>query len=150
MDTSKTKKGKILAICISENKHTRKNPIKKCFVKKNYGLEGDSHAGFDHKQVSLLARESVVKMEKEDFKLEAGVFGENLLTEGIDFSGIKVGEKIKIGQNVVLEITEKGKVCTTPCSIFRSVGFCVMPQEGVFTKVLKEGEIKTGDPMEVL
>ena len=150
MDTLKKTKGKIVAICISERKHTKKNPVEKCFIKKDFGLEGDSHAGFGDRQVSLLARESVRKMEREYFKLAPGVFGENLLTEGVDFSVLRVGKKIHIGKSVVLEITIKGKVCTTPCSIYKSVGFCVMPTEGIFTKVIEGGEVKKGDFLEIL
>ncbi len=150
MDISETKKGKVISVCISKEKHIRKMPLNACLFKEDYGLEEDSHAGPGNKQVSLLARESVLKMETKKVKLPPGIFGENLRTEGIDFSKIEIGKKIKIGKNVILEVTEKGKTCLKPCSIFKSVGFCVMPTEGIFGKVLRGGVVKEGDPLEVI
>ena len=90
------------------------------------------------------------KMESEDLKLEAGAFGENILTEGIDLSSLAVGQKIRVGKTALLQITQKGKECLSPCSIFERVGFCVMPKEGVFARVLEGGEMSAGDEIEVL
>lgn len=150
MGTTNINKGKILAVCISKNKHTKKEARSSCRFLFDFGLEEDSHAGPGHKQVSLLARESVAKMERDDFKLPAGAFGENVLTEGIDLLSLKIGQKIKAGAKAVMEITEKGKTCITPCSIYKRVGFCVMPTEGVFARIIEEGEVSVGDTLEVM
>lgn len=150
MAITRGSKGKVLAVCTSRVKHVKKEPRESCVLIKEHGLEGDSHAGPGHKQVSLLARESVVKMERDGLKLAAGVFGENILTEGIDLLSIEVGQRVKAGLGAVLEITEKGKTCVTPCSIFQQVGFCVMPTEGIFARVIEPGELFPGDTLEVI
>jgi len=147
---TKGNKGRILAVCTSSEKHVKKEPHQSCLLLKEHGLDGDSHAGPGHKQVSLLARESVVKMERDGLKLPAGVFGENILTEGIELLSLEVGQRVKAGGSAVLEITEKGKTCVTPCSIFQHVGFCVMPTEGIFARVVEPGELFPGDTLEVM
>ena len=140
--------GKVVAVNVSERKGTRKNNIGKVKVLKNFGLEGDAHAGNWHRQVSLLAQESIDKMRSLGLVLFPGDFSENITTSGIDLLALDVGTKIKIG-NVVLEITQKGKECHLGCEIRKLVGDCIMPKEGVFAKVVEGGEIQVGDQIEV-
>jgi MOSC domain-containing protein YiiM len=140
--------GKVVAVNVSERKGTRKNNIGKVKVLKNFGLEGDAHAGNWHRQVSLLAQESIDKMRSLGLVLFPGDFAENITTSGIDLLALDVGTKIKIG-NVVLEITQKGKECHLGCEIRKLVGDCIMPKEGVFAKVVEGGEIQVGDQIEV-
>lgn len=144
------KVGKIVAINISEKKGVIKHTIEKGFFKANFGLEGDAHGGSWHRQVSLLAIESINKMESLGIKaLKPGSFAENLTTEGIVLYELKIGTKIKIGE-VILEITQIGKECHKGCEIRNLVGDCVMPREGVFARVLNEGWVKAGDSIEVM
>ncbi len=141
---------KILAVNISETKGVVKKPIEKGYFKVEHGLEGDAHAGNWHRQVSLLAQESIDKLDKEKIKgLCVGVFAENLTTEGIILYELPVGTKLKIGETE-MEVTQIGKECHTGCAIRNLVGDCVMPREGIFTKVLKDGWIKAGDEIEVI
>jgi len=111
---------------------------------------GDAHAGDWHRQVSLLAAESVDKMRGRGIELHPGDFAENLTIEGIDLKGLKIGQRLKIGSEAILEITQIGKECHNGCAIKRLVGDCVMPREGVFAKVIKGGEIKIEDKIEVI
>lgn len=141
---------KVLAVNISETKGVVKKPIEKGYFKVEHGLEGDAHAGNWHRQVSLLAQESIDKLDKEKIKgLCVGVFAENITTEGIILYELPVGTKLKIGETE-MEVTQIGKECHTGCAIRNLVGDCVMPREGIFTKVLKEGWIKAGDEIEVI
>jgi len=141
---------KVLAVNISEKKGVIKHPIEKGFFKVNHGLEGDAHAGSWHRQVSLLGVESIEKMKASGIQgLCSGKFAENLTTEGIVLYTLPVGTKLKIGE-VTMEVTQIGKECHLGCEIRHLVGDCVMPREGIFTKVLVEGWIKAGDEIEVL
>ncbi len=142
---------KVLAVNISETKGVVKKPMEKGYFEVNNGLVGDAHAGDWHRQVSLLGQESFDKMNKENLKNElcAGVFAENLTTEGIILYELPVGTKLKIGETE-MEVTQIGKDCHTGCAIRQLVGDCVMPREGIFTKVLKAGWIKPGDEIEVI
>ncbi len=141
---------KVLAVNISETKGVVKKPIEKGYFKVDHGLEGDAHAGNWHRQVSLLGQESVDKLDKEKIKgLCVGVFAENLTTEGIVLYELPIGTKLKIGETE-MEVTQIGKECHTGCAVRTLVGDCVMPREGIFTKVLKEGWIKAGDEIEVM
>lgn len=140
--------GKVVAVNISEKKGTKKSNLGKAKVLKNFGLEGDAHAGNWHRQVSLLAQESIEKMRSLGLALSPGDFAENITTSGIDLLALSVGTKIKIG-NVLLEITQKGKECHLGCEIRKLVGDCIMPKEGIFAKVLEGGEIQVGDEIEV-
>lgn len=140
---------KVTAVNISEKKGEIKHPIDKGFFKLNYGLEGDAHAGNWHRQVSLLGVESIEKMKASGVQgLCSGKFAENITTEGICLYKIPVGTKIKIGE-VILEVTQIGKECHQGCQIRQLVGDCVMPREGIFGKVLKEGIINPGDEITV-
>ncbi|WP_278287341.1 MOSC domain-containing protein [Caloranaerobacter ferrireducens] len=142
--------GKVVAINISEKKGVIKTPITEGIFKENFGLVGDAHAGKWHRQVSLLGIESIEKMKKLGVKgLCSGKFAENITTEGIKLYELPVGTKLKIGETIQ-EVTQIGKECHSGCAIAKEVGQCVMPKEGIFTKVLKGGKIKVGDVIEVL
>jgi len=137
--------GKIVAICISTKKGVQKKDIKQCRLIEGHGLEGDAHAGAWHRQISLLSIEGRKAMEDKGAKLHAGDFGENLLTEGVDFSNIKVGNELQLGKGAMVRITQIGKVCHDKCNIYYQVGDCIMPREGIFAEVLRGGEIKVDD-----
>ncbi len=142
--------GKIVAISISKKRGIPKSNVPSAKLIDNYGIEGDSHAGSWHRQVSFLAIESIDKMRKAGLPgLRPGAFAENITTEFIDIPHLSIGSKIKIGKEAVLEVTQIGKECHTKCAIFVKVGDCVMPKEGIFAKVIKPGEIFTGDPVRV-
>ncbi len=142
--------GKIVAICISEKKGVQKKDIKRCKLIENHGLDGDAHAGSWHRQISLLSKEARLIMENKGVKLNDGDFGENLLTEGIDFANIKIGNKLRLGKDALVRITQIGKECHDRCNIYYQVGDCIMPREGIFAEVLKGGEIKIDDDIEFL
>ncbi|SDE70786.1 MOSC domain-containing protein [Sporomusa acidovorans] len=139
---------KVLAVNISENKGEIKRPLEKGYFEVDHGLNGDAHAGNWHRQVSLLGNESIDKMRTRGFhNLEAGNFAENITTEGIVLYELPVGTKLKIGETV-MEVTQIGKECHKGCAIREKTGDCVMPREGIFTKVLTPGWIKAGDTIE--
>jgi MOSC domain-containing protein YiiM len=141
---------KVIAVNISERKGIVKHPVDKGYFKINHGMVGDAHAGEWHRQVSLLAEESIDKMTASGVKgLTPGKFAENITTEGIVLYELPVGTRLKIGETE-LEVTQIGKECHSSCEIRKLVGDCVMPREGIFTKVLKEGYIKAGDEIEIL
>ncbi len=142
--------GKIVAICISEKKGVQKKDVKKCRLIENYGLEGDAHAGPWHRQISLLSIEGRLVMENKGIKLDAGDFGENVLTEGVDFANIMVGKELRLGKDALVRVTQIGKECHDRCHIYYQVGDCIMPREGIFAEVLKGGEIKIDDDIEFL
>lgn len=137
------------AVCISETKGTVKTAVPEIYVKSNHGVEGDAHAGEWHRQVSLLATESVDKLRERMPHLDPGVFAENILTKGLCLYELPIGTKLQIG-NAQLEVTQIGKECHNDgCAIKRQTGDCVMPREGIFASVLKDGVIKPGDKIEV-
>lgn len=141
---------KILAVNISETKGVPKKPIEKGYFEVNNGLVGDAHAGNWHRQVSLLGQESIDKLDMSQISGSCvGVFAENLTTEGVILYELPVGTKLKIGETE-MEVTQIGKECHLGCAIRTLVGDCVMPREGIFTKVLKPGWIKPGDEIEIL
>lgn len=143
-----TIKGKVLEINISDKKGVVKTPISEGNFIVDFGLEGDAHGGDWHRQISLLGIESVDKMRLEGVEdLEFGSFAENITTEGVVLYEIPVGTKLKIG-DTIQEVTQIGKECHTGCAISQRVGACVMPKEGIFTKVLKAGKVKVGDTIE--
>lgn len=144
------KVGRVVAVCISPTKHDKKISVGRGVLKADWGFEGDAHAGEPRRQVSLLAVESVRKMEGKGVDLVPGIFAENLTTEGIDLMALKVGNRLRIGPDAVCEITQKGKECLHPCAVSARVGFCVMPVEGVFARVLHAGAVGAGDAVEVL
>ncbi len=136
------------AVCISERRGTAKKEVGQVKLIENYGLEGDAHAGNWHRQVSLLSYEQVEAFRKRGATVGDGAFGENILAEGIDFKMLPVGTIIRCNE-VILEVTQIGKKCHSECEIFRQVGDCIMPREGIFARVLSGGIIKTGDVMQV-
>lgn len=141
---------KVIAVNISEKKGEIKHPIEKGFFKENHGLVGDAHAGNWHRQVSLLGNESIEKMKKLGVDgLCSGKFAENLTTEGICLYELPVGTKLKVGE-VIMEVTQIGKECHLGCQIRQLVGDCIMPREGIFTKILTEGWIKSEDEIQVI
>ncbi len=143
-------RGIVKAVNISEKKGTIKTPISVGNFIENYGLENDAHAGYWHRQVSLLAQESIDIMISQGVEgLDAGKFAENITTEGITLYTLPVGTKLKIGKTIQ-EVTQIGKQCHTSCEISKQVGSCIMPTQGIFTKVLQSGEIKAGDSIEVI
>ncbi len=138
-------KGKILAVNISKDKGTKKTNIDSCTLLKDFGLKGDAHAGPWHRQVSLLANESIEKMRAMGLKVGYGDFAENITTEGIDLVHLPIGAEIRIGTAVLLRVTQIGKECHDRCAIYYQAGDCVMPKEGIFAEVIGEGEVKIGD-----
>lgn len=140
---------RVLAVCTSARKGEKKRPVEAITLKIDHGIVGDAHAGNWHRQISLLANESVDKMRQKGLTLEAGDFAENILTEGLTLRTLPVGTRLRVGETE-LEITQIGKECHSDCEIKKKVGVCVMPAEGVFAIVKKEGTIQAGDEIEVL
>jgi MOSC domain-containing protein YiiM len=138
--------GRIVSINVSDTKGVRKSPVGEASVLEGFGIEGDAHASDRwHRQVSLLAIESIGKMRAMGLDVGPGDFAENLTTEGIDLMGLPVGAKMNIGAAVEAEVSQIGKLCHSRCAIYEAAGDCVMPREGIFVKVLKGGSIKVGD-----
>lgn len=143
-------KGRIVSLNISAKKGIRKKPIKEVLLKTNYGIEGDAHASSEwHRQVSLLALESIRKMQDKGLNVNPGDFAENITTEGIDLPTLPVGTKMTIGNNIEVEVSQIGKECHTRCAIYYLAGDCVMPKEGIFVTVLKGGKVREGDEITV-
>ncbi len=142
---------KIIAVCRSQDRGTRKEPIDEGIFKREYGLLGDAHADCaSHRQVSLLAQESIGKMRDLGLDVGPGDFAENLTTEGISLVSLPIGTQISVGEKVILEVTQIGKECHTGCAIFEQTGRCVMPKEGIFARVVKEGKVRAGDEIRVI
>ena len=142
---------RIIAVCKSKEKGIKKEAINEGLLKENYGLIDDAHADCcTHRQVSLLAIESINKIRRLGFNVGVGDFAANLTTEGIDLVSLPVGTHISIGKEIILELTQIGKECHTGCAIFRQIGKCIMPKEGVFTKVIHGGFVRTGEVIKVL
>lgn len=135
--------GKVVSVSLSESKGERKTPVERALLIANHGLDGDAHAGDWHRQVSLLALESIAKMRATGIDVNPGDFAENITTEGVDVPALNVGDIVEIG-DATLEITQIGKECHTKCAIFQQAGDCVMPREGVFARVLRGGEMRVG------
>jgi len=142
--------GNVVAVCISEKKGTQKRDIGICKLIEHFGLEGDAHAGKWHRQVSLLARESADIMRKKGLDIEDGDFGENIVTEGIELKALPVGTVLKIGEGIIIKVTQIGKLCHDRCAIYYKAGDCIMPWEGIFAEILAGGTIKAGDEITIL
>jgi len=138
---------KVVAVCISENKGERKKPVAAVELRENHGIVGDGHAGEWHRQVSLLAQESIDKMRAMGLDVNAGDFAENITTTGIDLVSLPIGTRLQVGQ-ALMEVTQIGKECHTRCAIYYQAGDCVMPKEGIFAKVITGGVVKPGDEVE--
>lgn len=142
----------VKSINISERKGTRKTPVgdARLFVKEQWGFETDAHAGDWHRQVSFLAEESIQKAHEMGLDVKEGDFGENFTTEGIDLLDLPLGTQLRIGDDLLVEISQIGKVCHTRCAIYYLAGDCIFPREGIFAVVLNEGEVQAGDAIEVV
>ena len=153
------RKIKIVSINRSDKKGTVKKPAGEVILRRNWGLVGDAHAGLSHRQVSLLGIENIrkfisqsVKLKRSKnvkFKVGPGDFAENITTKGFDLNGLRIGAKLKLGNRAVIKITQRGKECHTKCEIRKLIGNCIMPEEGLFAKVICGGKIKAGDPIEI-
>jgi len=141
--------GRVVAVCISAQKGEKKTPVESVELRPEHGIVGDAHAGDWHRQVSLLAMESIRKMQKMGLEVDSGDFAENITTEGLDLIHLPLGARLNIGE-VLLEITQIGKECHNRCEIFHQAGDCVMPKEGIFGRVLKGGHVQTGDAITLL
>jgi cyclic pyranopterin phosphate synthase len=142
-------KGTLMALCASERRGVKKKPQGSGYLEQGRGLCGDGHALGGPRQVSLLMRESMERMRRRGAEVGYGDFAENLVTGGIDLGGVRVGDRIRVG-GAELRVTMIGKECYAPCEIYRQVGFCIMPTEGVFCSVERSGPVQVGDPVTVL
>jgi MOSC domain-containing protein YiiM len=138
----------IVSIAISKKKGTPKTAVAEARLSLDHGLEGDAHAGPWHRQVSLLSAESIEAARLQGLDVTFGDFAENIATTGVDWKTIPVGTRVRLGGQVVLEITQIGKECHNRCAIYYKAGDCIMPREGVFARVLAEGLIRCGDSVE--
>ena len=145
----KQREGEVLAVNISRQKGERKKAIAQGILKPGFGLEEDAHAGDWHRQVSLLAIESIQKIQAKGLQVGPGDFAENITTQGLDLPALPLGTQLQIGLEAVCEITQIGKICHDRCEIYRQAGDCVMPREGIFVRVLKGGTIQAGDSIRV-
>ena len=142
-------KAEVLAVCISEKKGTEKKEVEKIALKKDWGIEGDAHAGKWHRQVSLLAFEKIDAFRKKGAEVDFGAFGENIIVGGIDLRNLPVGTVLEIGE-AKLRVTQIGKECHSHCNIYKKMGDCIMPREGIFAEVLKEGCVQKGDIIKII
>ena len=143
-------KGRIKAISVSKQKGMQKVNVPEAELRAGFGIVGDAHAGNWDRQISLLEIESIDIMAAKGAKVSPGDFAENITTEGIDLSELKIGEKLRLGADVEIKITKFGKQCHGQCIIYDQIGDCIMPRKGVFAKVSREGSIKIGDTIEVM
>lgn len=139
----------VVSVNISEKKGTVKREVPEIQLKLRHGIVGDAHAGDWHRQISLLAEESVDKMRSLLPDLQPGAFAENIKTRGLELKTLPVGTRLRLGETVV-EVTQIGKECHSDCEIKRLTGKCVMPTEGVFAVVVQEGTVRKGDEIEIL
>ncbi|MBB6715352.1 MOSC domain-containing protein [Clostridium gasigenes] len=140
---------KVIAICTSKQKGTAKVMVDEANLIYDFGIEGDAHAGKWHRQVSLLALDKIEDFRSSGADVEFGAFGENLVVEGFELNKLPIGQKIQVGETL-LELTQIGKKCHDKCAIFYQVGKCIMPTNGIFTKVLVGGKVKVGDRCELI
>lgn len=139
----------VVSVNISEKKGTVKREVPEILLRLRHGIVGDAHAGDWHRQISLLAEESVDKMRDVLPQIEPGAFAENINTRGVELKTLPVGTRLRLGETVV-EVTQIGKECHSDCEIKRTTGKCVMPTEGIFAVVVKEGTVRKGDEIEIL
>ena len=142
--------GSVVSINVSDKRGVRKKPVDEASIGENLGIEGDAHSSSEwHRQVSLLAIESIQKMQATGIKVQPGDFAENITTEGLDLLSLPIGTRIRIGNDVIGEVSQIGKECHTRCAIYYEAGDCVMPKEGIFIRILKGGVIRKGDRIDV-
>lgn len=139
---------RLLEICISKKRGTVKTPVGEAVLREDWGIEGDAHAGNWHRQVSLLSFEKIEDFRRRGAEVDPGAFGENLIIEGMDLRALPVGTRLMVGSEAVLELTQIGKECHSHCEIYRRMGDCIMPREGVFAQVIKGGRIQKGDQVQ--
>jgi MOSC domain-containing protein YiiM len=150
-DPAMSSSGEIIAVCTSPQKQTKKKNVGKGVLKENHGLVGDAHStSSTHRQVSLLAQESILKMRDLGLDVHSGDFAENLTTSGIELISIPIGTRIQVGEDAILEVTQIGKECHNRCAIYQQAGDCIMPREGIFTWVVKGGRVTIGDEIKVI
>lgn len=142
--------GKVVAVSVSRTKGTSKENVSQVEVTPEWGVVGDAHGGDWHRQVSLLALESIERARSIVPEAKPGDFAENITTRGLDLPRLPVGTRLRIGLEAILQITQIGKSCHTGCAIFQRVGQCIMPKEGIFARVLRGGILRPGDPIVVL
>jgi len=140
----------VVSVNISKQKGTRKHPLQGPVTITMLGMQGDAHAGDWHRQLSLLAQESIDKMQGHGLVLQPGDFAENITTQGLDLLTLPIGTRLQIGTTVTMEVTQIGKECHLGCEIRKLVGDCVMPREGIFTRVITSGTIQAGDIITVI
>lgn len=140
--------GSVIAVCISNRKGVRKNAVPQITVKREHGIVGDAHVGNWHRQISLLADESIETMRALGLTLTPGAFAENIVTGGVELKSLPVGTRLRVGE-ALLEVTQIGKECHNDCAIKKTTGKCVMPTEGIFAAVVEEGVIRPGDRIAV-
>lgn len=145
-----SEEGRIVAVSTSRRKGQKKSNLSECSLIKDKGFEGDAHAGDWHRQVSLLAMESITKIREKGIDVTPGDFAENITTTGIEIWQLELGTRLAVGNEAELEITQIGKECHDRCAIYHQVGDCVMPREGIFARVLRGGKVKPGDTIRVL
>jgi MOSC domain-containing protein YiiM len=151
MQEGSSMQGKVVAVCRSEKTGTKKEPCGEGVFLEDYGMEKDAHAARGiARQVSLLAEGSIDKMRSLGLELKPGDFAENLTVGGMELFTLPVGTRLRVGGEVILEISQIGKACHKGCAIFQAVGACVMPKEGVFARVIRNGKIRTGDDIEII
>lgn len=142
---------KIIAVCKGERKQTKKINVEYACIKEDYGIIGDVHSSSNtHRQISLLAIESIDKMRALGLNVNPGDFAENLTTEEIDLVALPVGSRMLVGEDIILEVTQIGKECHTRCAIYKQAGDCIMPKEGIFARVITGGEVKIGDKIRII
>ena len=142
--------GTVKAVCTSDRKGIQKLPHEAVELKPDWGIVGDAHAGQWHRQVSLLSFESIEDFKARGAQVDNGSFGENLVVEGFDLKSLPLGTRFSCGDGVELELTQIGKECHTHCAIYYTMGECIMPHEGVFTRVVSGGTVRPGDPIEII
>jgi MOSC domain-containing protein YiiM len=141
---------KVIAVCKSKEKGTRKKTVAEGVFKEDYGLVGDAHADCcTHRQVSLLAMESIDKMSRLGFDVGPGDFAENITTQGVQLVSLPVGTEICIGEDVLLGVSQIGKECHSGCAIYQEIGKCIMPREGIFARVIHGGRVRPGDDIRI-
>ena len=146
----KTPKGAVVAVNISEATGTPKKNVGKAEVLIGFGIRNDAHGGDWHRQVSLLPEESILAMRQLGLDVGSGDFAENITTRGVSLAKLPLGSRLRVGSSVILEVTQIGKECHTRCSVYDQAGTCIMPTEGIFTRVLAGGHVTVGDTIEVI
>ncbi len=140
----------VVTVCKSKKRGTKKKAVAEGILREDYGLVGDAHADCcTHRQVSLLAMESIDKMRGLGFEVGPGDFAENLTTRGIELLSLPVGTRISIGKDILLDVTQIGKECHSGCAIYQEIGKCIMPKEGIFARVIQGGRVRAGDDIRI-